>query len=41
MKFVLRISGEGIKISDPLEDSNTGSPSSIIVTMADLFDFEF
>ena len=40
MKFVFQISG-GIKIWDPIEDSNIGGPSSITIRMEQLFAFQF
>ena len=40
LPFVFRISG-GIKFWDPVEDSDTGGPSSITVRMNHLFAFQF
>ena len=45
MKFVFRISvggwGRSIKFCDPVEDSNTSSPSSINVRMEYVFGFQY
>ena len=45
MKFVFRISvggwGRSIKFCDPVEDSNTSSPSSINVSMEYVFGFQY